>query len=227
MCGRYNVTDSPEVQQLMEIIGMPIPGAPRHFRFATDISPASPISIVRQTDHGLEIADAIWWLMLDPATGKPTKYTSFNSRSDKLNTPRSLAYQPYRQTRCIIPASAFIEGLGDGKTYHKIELQGQAIAFGGLYREWLNKETGEIVIGASIITLGPLPEWKDIHPDSMPLMLPIDQPDVLRAWLNPEVSDVQRFEPLLVPQIRVPQLVTPIDRPSKWNATGPARIIGQ
>ncbi len=30
---------------------------------------------------------------------------------------------------------------------------------------WFNMETGEIVIGASIMTLGPLAQWKNLHPD--------------------------------------------------------------
>ncbi len=216
MCGRYNLIDTEEVWKLLEKLGICKP----ELNFSADISPASLISIIRQVGSERLVSNAIWWLMLDPTTGKPTKYTSFNSRSDKLNVPRSLAYKPYRESRCIIPASAFIEGLGDGQTYHKIELEGQAIAFGGLYREWFNRETGEIVIGASIITLGPLAQWKAIHPDSMPLMLPMDQPDVIDAWLASEVNDVERFDPLLEPNIRFSQRVTPIERPSKWNPIG-------
>ena len=224
MCGRFNVIDSPQVRTLMEVLGIPFPRS-SGLRFSADISPASPISLVRETAMGREITDAIWWLMLDPATGKPTRYTSFNSRADKLHQPRALAYAPYRESRCIIPASAFVEGFGDGKRYYRIALQDQAISFGGLYREVLHPETGEVFVGASIITLGPHPAWREIHPDSMPLMLPLDQPDVLDAWLDPRQQDVRPFEPLLTPTIRVAQQVTPIDRPSKWNPTGDTLLI--
>ena len=223
MCGRYNVIDSPQIQRLCEILGIEL----HQLRLSPDISPASVISIVRQTLQGRLVSDAVWWLMLDPDTGKPTKYTSFNSRADKLHVPRSLAYRPYRQSRCIIPASAFVEGLGDGKTYHKIELEDQAIAFGGLYREYINPATGERHIGASIITLGPLAPWSDVHPDSMPLMLPSDNPEVLSAWLDPQVTDVNQFEPLLSPQVGSTQLITPIDRPSKWRPIGDCRKLAQ
>lgn len=221
MCGRYNLNDTQQVRHLLSQLGV----ADQQIRFSADISPAAHISIVRQLGSQRVISTAIWWLMLDPETGKPTKYTSFNSRSDKLNSTRSIACKPYRETRCIIPASAFIEGLGDSKTYHKIELEGQAIAFGGLYREWCSKETGEIVIGASIITLGRLVQWQNIHPDSMPLILPVDQTEVINAWLAPDVNDVERFEPLLEPGIRIPQRITPIDRPSKWNPIGDSYVI--
>lgn len=216
MCGRYNLVDHEGVRRLFAGIGMPL--YPQDsLRFSPDISPASRISILRERDGQKEVADALWWLLLDPETGKPTRYTSFNSRADKLNQPRALAYHPYRESRCIIPATAFIEGLGDGKTYHKIELVDQAIAFGGLYREYFNKQTGEVYTGASIITLGGHPAWQNIHADSMPLMLPMEQ-SVLNEWLDPNVKDVSRFESLLLPSIRSRQRITKIGKVSKWNA---------
>src|SRR5690606_33782273 len=163
MCGRYNLVDSPDVQALMAAVGMPL-YPHQQLRFAPDIAPGARISIIRHFEGAPIVSDATWWLMLDPATSKPNyKYSSFNSRSDKLHTPRAIAYHPYRQSRCIIPATAFIEGLGDGTTYHKIELQGKAIAFGGIYKEYVDQATGEVIRGASIITLPPLAEWNEIH----------------------------------------------------------------
>ena len=207
MCGRYNLVDSPDVQALMMIVGMPL-YPHQQLRFSPDIAPGARISIIRHFEGAPIVSDATWWLMLDPATGKPNyKYSSFNSRSDKLHTPKAIAYHPYRQSRCIIPASAFIEGLGDGRTYHKIELQDQAIAFGGIFKEYVDQQTGEIIRGASIITLPPLPEWHDIHTKASPLMLPLDQ-GVLQQWMDPELTDVSQLEYLLEPRIRVPQVVT-------------------
>ncbi len=185
------------------------------------------ISIVKEGLEGRQLKDALWWLMLDPNTLAPNyQYASFNSRWDKLDSPRSLAYKPYRESRCIIPASAFVEGLGDRKTYHKIELQDQAIAFGGLCKHYINKSTGESRIGASIITLGPLPQWQQVHPKSMPLMLPVDNKALIDAWLDPNCKDIQQFNSLLIPQINAPQRITPIGRPSKWDAQGESFLLG-
>jgi len=181
---------------------------------------------VKTGPQGRSIHDALWWLMLDPSTLTPNyRYASFNSRWDKLDSPRSLAYKPYRESRCIIPASAFIEGLGDRKTYHKIELLGQAIAFAGLCKHYVHPTTGESRLGASIITLGPLEQWQHIHPKSMPLMLPVDNKALIDAWLDPEFKDVQQFQSLLVPQISAPQRITPIGRPSKWDTQGEAFVL--
>src|SRR5690606_8845105 len=138
MCGRYNLVDSPDVQALMEAVGMPL-YPHQQLLFSPDIAPGARISILRYFEGRPLVCDATWWLMLDPATGKPNhKYSSLHSRSDKLHTKCAIAYRPYRTSRCIIPASAFIEGLGGGKTYHRIQLQGPAIAFGGIYKEYVD-----------------------------------------------------------------------------------------
>ena len=189
--------------------------------FSRDKAPGSRISIIQREKDRNIVTQAIWWLLIDPETGKPNyKYASFNSRSDKLDSPRAIAYEPFRESRCIIPATAFIEGKGDKKTYHKIELENEAIAFGGLHRETIHKVTGEIIHSASIITLPPLPEWENIHPKSMPLMLPMQDANLINQWLAPSFHQVEAFRDLLVPALRVNQILTPIEKPSLWNEKG-------
>lgn len=222
MCGRMNVIDSPEVQWLCEMLGITL----YPVKSRRDIAPGGPLQIVHQVAAERRVSDAIWWLLLDPKTLKPNyKYASFNSKSSKLHEKRAIAYKPYRESRCIILASAFVEGLGDKKTYHKIELEGSAIAFGGLYREYVDKETGETVYGASVITLGPLlPEWQDIHPKSMPLILPSDS-ELMDKWLDPEFKNIEEFESLLEPRVTHNQIVTPINKPSRWEPIADSFLI--
>lgn len=224
MCGRFNVTDHHAVRKMTTDLGVPLYEQDKLI-FSPDISPGARISIIRQDSQGIAVSDATWWLMLDPQTLKPNnQYASFNTRSDKLNVPRSLGYHPYRNARCIIPATAFIEGAGDKKTYHKIHFENCAIAFGGLFREWINKDTGELVRSASIITLPPVPEWEQIHPKSIPLMLPEDA-TLRQNWLNPDIHDVEQFDHLLTPKLNGPHIATPIGKVSQWNEIGPSFIV--
>jgi len=216
VCGRFNLIDSPEIQWLCETLGISMHGHQQ----SRDIAPGSQIAIIRHdANNERMVSDAIWWLFLDPATLKPNyKYASFNSRSDKLNNKRGISYKPYRESRCLIPASAFVEGLGDKKTYHMIELENSAIAFGGLYKEHLNRETGEVVFSASIITLPPLtPQWDEIHPKSMPLMIDFENEELVEKWLNPSFTDVSEFEALLEPKVMKPMVITRISKPSEWD----------
>ena len=223
MCGRFNLIDSPEIQWLCKALGISL--LPRHEN--RDIAPGSSIAIVHNVGGGHQVSDAIWWLLLNHETLKPDyKYASFNSRYDKLLQKRSISYLPYRESRCIIPASAFIEGLGDKKTYHKIELQKSAIAFGGLYKEYFKRETGEIVYSASIITLPPLvPQWNEIHPNSMPLMLDFEDQELIAKWLDPDFQEVEEFEDALVPGAHKDMVISKIGKPSKWNLISDSFII--
>jgi len=222
MCGRFQIKKNKKSKKLLNKLDVD----EADILFSADKAPGSRISIIHREKDRNVVTQATWWLLIDPATGKPNyKYASFNSRSDKLNSPRAIAYQPFRESRCIIPATAFLEGKGDKKTYHKIELKDEAIAFGGLHRETVDKNTGETIHSASIITLPPLKEWEAIHPKSMPLMLPLDDEGLLNRWLAPSFHDVDSFADLLEPAIRVDQVLTPIEKPSKWNESGEAFTI--
>ena len=223
MCGRFNLIDSPEIQWLCKALGISL--LPKHEN--RDIAPGSTIAILHNVSGARQVSDAIWWLLLNHETLKPNyKYATFNSRYDKLLQKRSISYLPYRESRCIIPASAFIEGLGDKKTYHKIELQKSAIAFGGLYKEYFKRETGEIVYSASIITLPPLvPQWNEIHPNSMPLMLDFEDEELADKWLDPNFHEVEEFKNLLVNHVQKDMVITRVGRPSKWNPIADSFII--
>ncbi|MFT4924607.1 MAG: putative SOS response-associated peptidase YedK [Phenylobacterium sp.] len=225
MCGRFNISDDPLTRMLCEQLGLFDQQA--NLRFSEDIPPASTISIIKQNPpvegkRGQRtIEDAIWWLLLekDQTEFKANyKYASFNSRSDKLNSPRAIAYHPYRESRCIIPASSFVEG--QDKRYHQLQAVDSAIAFGGLYKTWINENSGEVIHSASIITLPGNPKLEHIHRKSVPLMLPLDNTRLIDAWLEPSFSKVEKFEPFLQPILRQPFLATPVDKPSKRNPIG-------
>ena len=215
MCGRFNLIDSPEVQWLCETLGVELQGD----QASRDIAPGGKIAIIHERAGRRVVSSATWWLFLDKESLKPNyKYASFNSRSDKLSNKRAIAYTRFRETRCLIPASAFVEGLGDKKTYHKIELEDSAIAFGGLFKAYLNKDSGELVYSASIITLPPLAgQWSAIHPKSLPLMLDFEDEELVNNWLDANNQDVEQFQGLLEPSILKPMKVTKIDKPSRWN----------
>jgi len=227
MCGRYNVTDDPAVHRLFNQLG--VDTSCWQIRFSPDITPASIISIIRDDEEGeRRVDDAIWCSLLEASESgwRPnTRYASFNSRYDKLNNPGSLVYYPYRASRCIIPASGFIEGLEGTKSYHLLEGADQAIAFGGLYRAWTDQETGEQAFSASIITLPPHPKFAGIHEKAFPMMLDVNNQAVINQWLSSTYKDIDQFEHLLKAQFVVSLTATPIDRPSKKNKVGDQFVI--
>ncbi len=177
------------------------------FLFNPDIGPGTPISIITERDNQRQVKTAIWWLYLQQTeTGlKPHKnYFSVNSNYEKLNKRPE-----YRLSRCIIPATAFVESQ-DGKHPHLLEPgDGSAIAFGGLWKTWTDKTTGEIIYSASIITLPGHPALENIHRKSTPLWLPDEAYD---QWLDPNITDTRVFDDLLKPALQTDLTATPVDK---------------
>ncbi|MDX5406281.1 MAG: SOS response-associated peptidase [Chromatiaceae bacterium] len=219
MCGRLNVIDDPGVKELCE--GLQIQLFPDHQIFSRFIRATNQVSIVWQKDGIRRMDNAIWWLLLEPSdTGfKPSKYTSFNTRYDKLNVKGSAGYQAYRQSRCIIPAKGFGETeYVDNKPlcYYDLIAKDGAILMGGLCREWLNKNTGETALSCSVITLPPHPKLMHIHSKASPLLLPLDT-DLINRWLDESITDTDEFTPLLQPHIPYDLLAQQIDKPSTYQ----------
>lgn len=181
------------------------------FRYRNDFRPGSTISIVTGGAAGeteqRRVLTATWWLYLKQTDAglKPHRdYFSVNTNYRKL--PKK---PEYRTSRCIVPASAFVESQ-DGKCPHLLApSDGRGIAFGGLYKEWTDRTTGEIVWSASIITLPGHPALENIHRKSTPLWLPAAAYD---SWLSPYVTDTSVFDELLEPALQTNLIATPIDR---------------
>lgn len=233
MCGRLNTTDDPALHKVLSKLGLPHwQSSAKAFRHQRFVRATDKISIIREKDGQRKVEDAIWWLLLDQTElgFKPSKYTSFNTRHDKLNKPRAAGYEPFRMARCIILAKGFGETeLVNKRPQHYWDfeaLEGQVIAFGGLYKEWLHPITGDVFLSCSIITLPAHDKLQHIHSKSMPLILP-QQDNTLNLWLDSSLTDVEVFSSLLTPNLYQDLIAYPIDKPSRCNQIGNALIIPQ
>lgn len=215
MCGRLNVIDCPEVIDLCGQLGINLQNQAMPLRTSRFIRATNKISIVVEQNDQRRLQDAIWWLLLEQAEHgfKPSKYTSFNTRYDKLNVKGSAGYAAYRTQRCIIPAAGFGETeVINGKNQYTDFIGQSALALGGLYRTWLNQETGELTYSCSVITLPPHPKLMPYHTKASPLMLTHDMFDL---WLSPD-QDVAKFDKILAAKISVPLSAIYIDKPSSF-----------
>ena len=217
MCGRLNVIDCPEVIDLCGQLGITFEN--RKLRTGRFISAASPVSIVLEKGQKRELRDAIWWLLLDQTDNgfKPSQYTSFNTRYDKLDVPRSAGYYSYRHQRCIVPANGFgeTEQVNGKPIYHDFSAA-NGIALGGLYKEWIHSITGEVVYSCSIITLPPHPRLVPYHTKASPLLIPQAFYD---AWLSP-LTNIKDLQTLLKPQLCVGLQGVQIRKPSTPEPIG-------
>ncbi len=231
MCGRLNITDAPGVRALCEQLDISLWPEDSQ-RFARFVRATDTVSVVFEQRGERVMKNAIWWLLLEPGQSaggqriyKPSRYTSFNTRYDKLNKPGSAGYKAFREQRCIIPVRGFGESQKTGSTqmYHDMVVADDgAMAMGGLYRSWQYKDAeGDLrhVYSCSVVTLPPHPKLVSIHKKSTPLMLALHDGSIAR-WLDEDCTDPDQLADLTTPTIRQPLIVTPIDKPSSYNQTG-------
>lgn len=210
MCGAFDTINNPFTNSITEALGVPEVES-RGIR-----TPASMIQIITEDENDRYLEDAKWWLLLN-ADGKPNyKYATFNSRYDKLYTS-SLTKGAFKTSRCLIPASGFIEGQSDGqsdgqsngknKHYHYITSERGAVALAGIYKQYQLGD--ELLTTASVITCPGNPKFDRIHRKSIPLMLDPDDEDLIDSWLDPNMTDSESFRHLLTNKINLNLVAVP------------------
>jgi putative SOS response-associated peptidase YedK len=127
---------------------------------------------------------------------------TLNARAETLFEKPAYRYSASHK-RCLIYLDAFYEYHHyNGKTYpfHFSHLHDEPLAMAGLWEEWADKETGELVNTVSIITTKANVLLKKIHNNPkqnearMPVILPREKQD---EWLN--TSEKTQLEKLLIP----------------------------
>ena len=97
------------------------------------------------------------------------------------------------EKRCLILVDGFYEWRTIGKQkypYYIYTKDNEPFAFGGIYNDWVNKETGEIINTFSIITTEANPLMAKIH--NLKLRMPlILSKETEQDWLNLNLNEIQ------------------------------------
>jgi len=229
MCGRFNATFDSGVKKIYSQLNIhKVIDKPIDKRF---VKAADTVSIVRNKASQRRVENASWWLLLTPTetSFKPSKYTSFNTRYDKLTVQGSAGYQAFKSSRCIIVVKGFGETeFINKKPIHYYDMQAQqgGLLLGGLCREWQHQQTGKIQTSCSVITLPPHPKLQHIHSKAMPLILPQEN-SVIDTWLDPYCQDTEQLMPLLRPNIPQNLIAQQIDKPASYTGVNEPLLISQ
>ncbi|HEU4717891.1 MAG TPA: SOS response-associated peptidase [Bacteroidia bacterium] len=114
---------------------------------------------------------------------------TLNARSESVFEKASFR-ESILKRRCLVPATGFFEWQAvKGKKYpHFISLKSEKIfSFAGLYDEWVDRSSGEIVHSFSLLTTEANPLMAKIHNTKkrMPLILPSEKE---KLWLDETLS---------------------------------------
>jgi putative SOS response-associated peptidase YedK len=200
MCGRYALREPDLAQELLDIRITP------KFSARYNISPTQQIAVLCN-DKPDEMMAARWGL-IPPWTKslKELKLSTINARSEDAAKSRLYA-SPLKKRRCLVFADGFYEWRAgeNGKTPMFIHPTDQNVfAFAGLWSDWTDHATGEVIRSCSILTCDANSFMESIH-NRMPVILPRES---LRRWIEPGEVAPEAVQPLLTPY--------PADRMEAW-----------
>lgn len=125
-----------------------------------------------------------------PGEAREIRTFTLNARSETVLTKPAFR-NAIRKKRCLVPAEGFYEWrLFNGKKYpYYIHLKNTDVfSFAGIWDEWADPSTGEVVKTYSILTTEANPLLAKIHNTKkrMPVILP---PHEEKTWLRDDLND--------------------------------------
>jgi putative SOS response-associated peptidase YedK len=191
MCGRFTLTD-PDADLAVQFNLPEIPDMqPRY-----NIAPTQSVAAVRAAKESAvrELAWLYWGLI--PFWAKDPKIGArmINARSETVAEKPSFR-TAFKRRRCLVMADGFYEWQkqNGGKQPFFIHLRDRKpFAFAGLWEFWKGED--EVVIeSCTLLTTTPNELIRPLH-NRMPVIL---HPQDYELWLDPEMQEVERLQPLL------------------------------
>ena len=164
---------------------------PSHYYLSGFTNPLLPVISIKQP----ELISAFNWGLV-PNFCKTTKEAkdmslkTLNAKSETVFTLPSFK-NSIREKRCLILVDGFYEWRTIGKQKYPYFIHyndNEVFAMGGIFNDWVNKETGEIQNTVSIITTHANASLSKIHNEKlrMPFILPRDTE---HNWLDANLKD--------------------------------------
>ena len=194
MCGRFAFYSPSEAAIALFGVSATAEVQPRY-----NIAPTQFIASIRNgEDDARELVMLRWGLIpfwaKDPSIGN----RMINARAETV--AEKPAYRAaYRHRRCIVLADGFYEWAkaGDVKTPHFISLaSGAPFALAGLWESWQDKDSGESLQTATLITTSANDFMAPLH-HRMPVILEADTAGQWLAGANDLLDDVAAITPPL------------------------------
>ena len=207
MCGRFTLR-TPLHRLIDQFLLAPDPDLSLKPRF--NIAPTQTIVAVRQRRERRqrELAPLHWGLIpswaKDPAIGN----RMINARSETVAEKPSFR-SAFKHRRCLIVSDGYYEWQKQGsrkQPYFFHQADDQPFAFAGLWECWTDPESGTSRETATILTTEANSLVLPFH-HRMPVIL--ETADYER-WLDPDLSDQARLQPLLVPRESDSLVVDPV-----------------
>jgi putative SOS response-associated peptidase YedK len=193
MCGRYALSASAQdIDLQFDVQGKPEAFLPSDW----NISPTKSAFIIKACDHGglkRELTTASWGLIPSWSKDANRQASTINARAESVAEKPSFR-SAFKSRRCLVPANGYFEWATEvGNFKHKQPFyisnqDGSLLSMAGLYEDWANPQTGEVLTTFSIITRESVGEISKVH-HRMPVLLPND---LWAKWLSADSLSKER-----------------------------------
>ena len=170
-----------------------------------NVAPTQSIPVVRESEAGRELVALRWGLVPFWAKDLSIGNKMINARGETVAEKPSFR-NAYRKRRCLVLADGFYEWRkeADAKTPYYISADdGNTMGFAGLWEDWTDKETGESVQTATIVTTAANPFMEPLH-KRMPVIL---TPEDGSRWLAMDDTILDNY-----PELAPPLKAWPVSR---------------
>lgn len=172
MCNLYHVTPKGDAERYLGKIGrqMSLPG----YSMRT-VGPGQRGMIIRPARGELECIEARWGMIKPGSTPKQAESQRHLTNNARLETVHELpTYAPSWRDgqRCLIPALWLQEPnweTGKNVWWHLARADGLPWMIAGIWSDWTNRDTGELILSYSMITM---------NVNSHPLLSRLHRPDL-------------------------------------------------
>jgi putative SOS response-associated peptidase YedK len=178
MCGRYSISKKKGELQVRFSATVEAAGETQRY----NVAPTQSAAIITSSEPS-SVKFFRWGLI--PANAANIKEIGgryINARAETLTEKYPFA-RLLATNRCIVPADGFYEWQkkGNSKIPHRFTLKDDSLfAFAGLWDEWIDRGTGEIIHSFTIITVAPNELVEPVH-NRMPAILRTEHE---RLWLD-------------------------------------------
>lgn len=149
------------------------------------------------------------------------KFSTYNCRIESV-CEKPTWREPIKRHRCLVGFTSFYESCYEGSHAGNVVEFQQAehglLVAAGIWEQWVDKSTGEVLDSFAIITTKPDPYIKSVGHDRSPLFLPQSN-EVFTEWLDIEPKVCAKAKDFLLSSYQPPDLKVDIERPLKagWD----------
>jgi len=185
-----------------------------NFFYEKRVLPYTSSLVLLKNEETLTLKEMSFSLVPSWSKTKKVSFATHNARVETI-AEKDTWRVPFLTKRCLVPLNSFIEPIYEneyaGNMVKFSQKNGNVLYAGGLWDQWLDKQSGEILESFAIITRPPLTFIGEAGHDRSPIFMSAEN---FSEWLNPAMKETQLLE-LLHSQKDDLNWTAEIDRPLK------------